>query len=178
MSTDGGVSRVRQNFHINSENGINKQINLELYSSYVYLSMAAYFDRDDVAHKGFSAYFKKASNEEREHADKFIKYQNERGGRVVLKDISAPPKDNWGSPLEAMQEALKLERTVNASLLELHRIATEANDAQFCDFLESEFLIEQVQAIKEISDHITNLMRVGPGLGEYMYDRTSMVQKD
>ena len=42
-----------------------------------------------------------------------------------------------------------------------------------CDFLEGEFLKEQVEAIKEIGDRVTNLKRVGPGLGEYMYDRES-----
>lgn len=171
-------SRVRQNFHVNAENGINKQINLELYASYVYLSMAAYFDRDDVAHKGFHDYFAKSSTEEREHAGKLIKYQNMRGGRVVFKEIPSPAKNDWGSPLEAMQEALKLEKSVNASLLDLHRIASEASDPQMCDFIETEFLLEQVKAIKEISDHITNLVRVGPGLGEYMYDRTTMVATD
>lgn len=50
--------------------------------------------------------------------------------------------------------------------------------SQLCDFLENEFLVEQVQAIKEIADHITNLRRVGPGLGEYMYDRESMADDD
>lgn len=176
MSSDA-VSRVRQNFSRECEEGINDQINMELYSSYVYLSMATYFDRDDVALKGFANYFKKASQEEREHGEKFIKYQNERGGRVVLKEIKAPGKDNWGSGLDAMQEALKLEKVVNESLLNLHAIATKMNDPQFCDFLETEFLIEQIKAIKEISDHITNLVRVGPGLGEYMYDRTSMLEE-
>ena len=50
--------------------------------------------------------------------------------------------------------------------------------AQLCDFIENEYLQEQVQAIKEISDHITNLKRVGPGLGEYMYDRETMKDDD
>ena len=45
---------------------------------------------------------------------------------------------------------------------------------QFMDFLEGEYLKEQVDAIKEISDHVTNLKRVGPGLGEYMYDKESL----
>jgi ferritin heavy chain len=49
---------------------------------------------------------------------------------------------------------------------------------QLCDFIENDFLLEQVQAIKELSDHITNLKRVGPGLGEYMYDRESMLDED
>lgn len=47
-----------------------------------------------------------------------------------------------------------------------------------CDFLESEYLKEQVEAIKEISDHITNLKRVGSGLGEYIYDKESMNDDD
>lgn len=81
------VSQARQNFHIDCEAAINKQINLELYSSYVYMSMATFFNRDDVALKGFHKYFKKASDEERGHAQKFIDYLNMRGGRLIFQDI-------------------------------------------------------------------------------------------
>lgn len=58
-------------------------------------------------------YFKKASDEEREHAMKFLKYQNKRGGRIILKDITAPEKKEWGTAEEAMNTALNLERDVN-----------------------------------------------------------------
>jgi len=58
-------------------------------------------------------------------------------------------------------------------LLELHGIASTHNDANFMDFLETEFLQEQVDAIKEIADHVTNLERVGEGLGVFIYDRWS-----
>lgn len=115
------TSLVRQNFHAESEAGINKQINLELYASYVYQSMAYYFERDDIAFPGFYKYFKHNSDEEREHAEKLMKYQNKRGGRVVLKDIQRPEKDEWGTPLQALQTALALEKNVNQSLLALHR---------------------------------------------------------
>lgn len=81
------TSLARQNYHADSEAAINRQINLELYSSYVYMSMATFFGRDDIALPGFHKYFKKASDEEREHAEKFIKYQNMRGGRVSFQDI-------------------------------------------------------------------------------------------
>ena len=81
------TSRVRQNFSAACEEGINKQINLELYASYVYMSMAYYFDRDDVAFDGFHKFFNKQSDEEREHAQKLMHYQNMRGGRVLLGDI-------------------------------------------------------------------------------------------
>ena len=167
-------SQPRQNFHLESEAGINRQINMELYASYCYQSMAFYFDRDDVALPGFSAFFKKSSDEEREHAEKLMKYQNKRGGRIVLQDIKKPDRDEWGSALDAMQVALSLEKSVNQSLLDLHKTADSHGDAQMCDFIESEYLEEQVNAIKEISDHITQLKRVGTGLGEYIYDRESI----
>lgn len=82
------VSRVRQNFAAASEEGVNQQINLELYASYVYMSMAYHFDRDDVALPGFHKFFRKMSDEEREHAEKLMKYQNSRGGKVILRDIT------------------------------------------------------------------------------------------
>lgn len=165
------LSQCRQNYHEESEAGVNKQINLELYASYVYQSMAFYFDRDDVALNGFCEYFKKASNEEREHAEKLMKFQNQRGGRIVLQDIKKPDQDEWVSGMNAMQCALSLEKTVNQSLLDLHKVADSHGDAQMCDWIESNYLTEQVEAIKEISDHITNLKRVGTGLGEYMFDK-------
>lgn len=171
MATPKNLSVVRQNFHEETEAGINRQINMELYASYVYQSMSMYFDRDDVALPGFSKLFKKNSDEEREHAEKFMKYQNSRGGRVVFRDVQKPEKDEWGTGLEALQTALDLEKRVNQSLLDLHGLAGSHNDPNFCDFIESEFLNEQVEAIKELGDLITKAKRAGPGLGEYLFDK-------
>jgi len=168
------VSQCRQNYHQDSEAGINRQINMELYASYTYQSMSLYFDRDDVALPGFAKFFKASSDEEREHAEKLMAYQNKRGGRIVLQDIKKPSNDEWGNGLEAMQVALQLEKSVNQSLLDLHKIAGGHEDAQLCDFIESEYLEEQVKAIKEISDHVTQLKRVGQGLGEYIYDKETL----
>lgn len=168
------VSKPRQNYHAEAESGVNKQINLELYACYCYQSMAWYFDRDDVALPGFHKYFKKASDEEREHAEKLMKFQNQRGGRIVLSDIKRPDNDEWGSGLDAMEVALNLEKNVNQSLLDLHKVAEKHGDSQMCDWIESHYLTEQVEAIKEISDYIANLKRVGPGLGEYMFDKETL----
>jgi len=164
------ASVVRQNYHQECEAGINKQVNMELHAHYVYLSMSLYFDRDDVALPGFSKYFKKASAEESEHAEKFMKFQNSRGGRVVLKDIPRPENDEWGSPLDAMKAALELEKTVNQSIIDLHALAGVKEDGNMTDFLEG-FLEEQVEGIKAIADLVTRIMRAGPGLGEIMMDK-------
>jgi len=168
------ASQVRQNYHSDCEAGVNKQINMELYASYVYLSMAHYFERDDVALNGFSKFFKKSSDEEREHAEKLMKFQNQRGGRIVLQDVQKPSVEEWGTGLNAIQAALDLEKTVNQALLDLHKVANEHGDANMCDFLETHYLTEQVEAIKELADHVTNLKRVGPGMGEYLYDKETM----
>jgi len=165
------VSKVKQNFHSETESLINKQINMELYASYVYLSMSTYFAREDIALHGFAKRFREASHEEREHAEKLIDYQNMRGGRVVFKEIAKPSADEWGSALEATEATLELEKTVNASLLAMHKAADERNDAQFTDFLEGEYLKEQVEASKEIADLITKMKRAGDGLGLHIIDK-------
>ena len=74
-------------------------------------------------------------NKERGHAEKLMKYQNKRGGRIVLQAIQKPDRDEWGTGLEALEAALALEKTVNQSLLDLHGIASSHNDAQVSGFV-------------------------------------------
>nr|XP_035121227.1 ferritin heavy chain-like isoform X2 [Callithrix jacchus] len=179
--TTASPSQVRQNYHQDSEAAINHQINLELYASYVYLSMSYYFDRDDVALKNFAKYFLHQSHEEREHAEKLMKLQNQRGGRIFLQDIKKPDHDDWESGLNAMECALHLEKNVNQSLLELHKLATDKNDPHLCDFIEMHYLNEQVKSIKELGDHVTNLHKMGApqsGLAEYLFDKHTLGDSD
>ena len=181
------MSKVKQNFHSDSEALINKQINMELYASYVYLSMvifllckilnfnimfqSSYFARDDIALLGFSKRFREASHEEKEHAELLIDYQNMRGGRVVFREIAKPTCDEWGTALEAIEASLELEKTVNESLLNMHKMADSHADAQLTDFIEGTYLKEQVEAIKEIGDLVTKMKRAGDGLGLHIIDK-------
>ena len=89
-----------------------------------------YFERTDKALPGFAKYFRKAAHEEMEHAEKFMKFQMMRGGKIVLEDIKAPAKQEWGCGRDAMQAALELERTVNDALLKLHKVADGHGDFQ------------------------------------------------
>merc|ERR1712209_17122 len=157
LAEDMAVSKIRTNFHPNSEAMINKQINMELHASYVYMSMAAYFDRDDVALHGF--------------AMRFIKYQNMRGGRVVFQDIAKAKTDEWTSALNAIEASLDLEKKVHEALLDLHKVADSHGDAQLTDFIEGEYLKEQVEAQKEIGDLITKMKRAGDALGLHIIDK-------
>jgi len=162
---------IRINYHEDNEGLVNRQINLELYASYVYMALAHHFDRSDVALKGHHKFFKKMADEENEHAQKFMAYQNKRGGTIVLLDVQKPAQQSWGSALEAHEAALQLEKDIYNALLELHAYASKHNDPHLTNYLEEEFLDEQVKSIKEYGEHITNLKRVGPGLGEYIFDK-------
>jgi len=97
---------------------------------------------------------------------------NKRGGRVVLADVKKPAQDEWGNGLASLQTALDLEKSVNQSLLDLHALASKNTDPHLTNYLEEEFLDEQVEDIKKIGDLITRLKRAGPeGLGEYIFDK-------
>ncbi|XP_037052643.1 ferritin heavy chain-like [Peromyscus leucopus] len=179
--TTASPSLVCQNYHQDSEAAINHQINLELYASYVYLSMSCYFDRDDVALSNFARYFLHQSHEEREHAEQLMKLQNQRGGRIFLQDIKKPERDDWENGLNAMECALHLEKSVSQSLLELHKLAADKNDPHLCDFIETHHLNEQAKSIKELGGHVTTLRKMGApeaGLAEYVFDKLTLARSD
>lgn len=167
-------SFARQRFSQASEAGINEQINVEYNNSYIYHSLAAYFDRDNVALPGLAKFFRQSALEEREHAETFMRYQNTRGGRVKLQSILAPQTEfdhpEKGDALYAMELALCLEKLTNEKLLALHKVAEEANDPQMTDFIEGNFLEEQVEAIKQVSEYVAQLRRVGKGHGVFHFD--------
>ncbi|XP_034045822.1 ferritin, middle subunit [Thalassophryne amazonica] len=170
-------SLVRQNFHRECEAAVNRMINMELFASYTYTSMAFFFSRDDVARPGFCHFFKENSEEEREHAEKLLSFQTKRGGRIFLQDVKKPERDEWGSGLEAMQCALQLEKNIYEALLNLHKLASEHADPHLCDFLETHYLNEQVEAIKKLGDYITNLTRMDAKnnkLAEYLFDKHTL----
>lgn len=169
------ASLARQKFTDQSEAALNEQINVEYNVSYVYHAMYAYFDRDNVALKGLAKFFKESSEEEREHAEKFMEYQNKRGGKVKLQSILMPLSEfdhaEKGDALYAMELALSLEKLTNEKLLNLHAVATRNNDVQLADFVENEYLQEQVEAIKKISEYVAQLRRVDKGHGVWHFDQ-------
>lgn len=175
VPTAPGLSIARQKYDDDCESAINEQINVEYNNSYIYHALFAYFDRDNVALKGLAKFFKESSEEERVHAEKLMEYQNKRGGRVKLQLICRPPSEfdhpEKGDALYAMELALCLEKLTNEKLLNLHSVADRCNDAQLTDFIESEFLEEQVDAIKKISEYVARLRRVGKGHGVWHFDQ-------
>merc|ERR1712107_402034 len=87
------MSKIRQNYHEDCEALINKQINMEFYASYVYLSMSSFFNRDDQALHGFADHFKKESNDERAHGMKLMGTRPR--GAVALSSRTSPSRPRW-----------------------------------------------------------------------------------
>jgi len=169
-------SLARQKYTNDCEAAINEQINVEYNVSYVYHALYAYFDRDNVALRGIAKFFKESSEEERGHAEKFMEYQNKRGGKVKLQSIVMPLSEfdhaEKGDALYAMELALSLEKLTNEKLLNLHAVAGRSNDPNLADFVENEFLTEQVEAINKISKYVAQLRRVGKGHGVWHFDQS------
>ena len=168
------------NWHKDCEDIINKQIGVEYWASYQYHLMWSYFDKSDVSLKNIADFFKKSSLEEREHAHKFMEYQNMRGGEVKLNGvleaslgyINKGPNSLIKNVLESFKKALDMEQIVYKNLLELHKIGDKCNDPQFTDFIEGEYLEEQVNAMNEITRYITQLELIGDdGHGVWNFDK-------
>jgi len=152
------------------EDKINLQINAELQAGYSYLALSQYFSRSDVALPNIAKFFEKSSDEEMQHAKNFIEYQNKRAGTCVFTNINAynVPKDGITAEC-AFKKALEWEENIQKMLIELHD--SGENDPHLQDYIASNFLDEQVQAIHMLNCKITKLKRVGDKVGLYMFDR-------
>ncbi|XP_067118268.1 ferritin heavy chain-like [Centruroides vittatus] len=168
------VKPSKNHYHLHGQclTGLRNQIDEEMHASLAYMGMSAYFDNNKVGRKGFAKYFLENSKEEREHAQKLIDYINRRGGEMGAFNIKMPSNYTWRSGLDAMEEALRLEESVNNKLHHLHGLAERpCKDPHLMDFLENEYLTEQVESIDEINTYVTKLRRMDSGMGEYLIDR-------
>jgi ferritin len=107
------------------EQALNKQINMELASAYVYLSMCAYFEDQNLP--GFASWMKHQAEEEVEHAMRLFGFVNDRGGRVQLEPIAGPPNE-FDSPLACFKLAYEHECKVSASIHEIYALAGKESD--------------------------------------------------
>ncbi len=147
---------------------LNEQVNAELYSAYLYLSMEAYFH--DAALAGFANWMRIQTQEEVVHAMKIYDYVVERGGRVVLKAI-ARPQVTWKSPLDAFKAAYKHEQKVTGLINGLVDLAIKEKDYATNSFLQW-FVDEQVEEEASAGDIVQKLKLVerAPG-GLFMLDK-------
>jgi ferritin len=150
------------------EKQINYQINRELYSAYLYLSMSSYLEDKGLA--GMANFMKVQAEEENFHAMKFFNYLVERGGRVVLDAIEKPPVE-FDSPQAVFTESLKHEKIVTDLINKLMDLAIEVNDHAARSFL-NWYVDEQVEEEDSFQSIIDKLDLVGgKGHGLLMLDK-------
>lgn len=147
---------------------LNKQLNAELYSSYLYLSMSAYFQSVNLS--GFANWMRVQAQEELAHAMKFYDYVNERGGRVVLPAVDEPPSE-WDSPLAVFEHVYEHEQKVTGLINKLVDLAVKARDHATNNFLQW-FVSEQVEEEASADEVVQKLKLVGDDpSGLFMIDR-------
>jgi ferritin len=123
------------------QEAFNQQINEEIFSSYLYLSMSAYFESVNL--KGFAGWMRVQAQEELVHAMKFFSFIHERGGRVALKALKAPETE-WPSPRGAFEAVLKHEQYITGRINDLVALAAKESDNASAVFLQW-FVTEQVE---------------------------------
>jgi ferritin len=150
------------------EAAFNKQLNFELFSSYLYLSMSAYFEAESF--KGMAAWMRTQAQEEVGHGMRFYKFIIDRNGRVTLTQIEAP-KTQWSSPLEAFEDAYKHECKVTAAINDEMNLSLSEKDHAAHTFLE--WLInEQVEEEATVLTIVDQLKLVGDnGMALYLIDQ-------
>lgn len=147
---------------------INDQINAELYSSYLYLAMAGFYESINLV--GFAHWMRVQAQEELIHAMLFYTYQNERGGRVALQTIEAPPVE-WPNPAKPFEDAYHHETLVTARINNLVTMAMEERDHATVTYLDW-FVKEQVEE-ESAADKVVKQLKLigGEGNGLFLIDR-------
>lgn len=149
------------------EEALNKQLNAELFSSFLYLSMSADFHSKNFT--GFAAWLELQAKEENEHAMKFYRYILERGGKIKLLTIDAP-KDEWQTPLDAFTDAYEHEKKVTGMIHKLLEIAIEEKDYATQEMLQW-FVKEQVEEEAQTFQIVEQLKMIGDSKnGWFMLD--------
>lgn len=147
---------------------INAQINAEYYSSYLYLSMAAWSEEQNLP--GFGNWFRMQVEEEMIHATKLFDYVLERGSRVTLTAIDAPETE-WASPKAVFEATLKHEQYVTSLINKLVDLALAESDHATNTFLQW-FVTEQVEEESNADAILRTLHRMGDAAGAlYMLDK-------
>jgi ferritin len=150
------------------EEALNGQVNAEMYSAYLYLSMESYFRSLNL--NGFANWMRVQTQEEMMHAMKIYDFINERGGRVILKAIKGPPT-KWESPLVVFKAVYAHEQKVTGLINKLVDLAVKEKDHATNTFLQW-FVNEQVEEESSADGIVQQLkmMKNTPG-GMFMFDR-------
>lgn len=143
--------------HDKLKNAVNTQINAELFSSYLYLAMSAWFEKKSL--KGFASWMKIQAQEELCHAMILYNYVVERGGIVTL-DVIDKPQQEWSDSLEVFEHVYRHEQLVTSLINDLMNLAIDERDHACTAFLQW-FVTEQVEEEAAADEIVAKLKLIG-----------------
>ncbi len=150
------------------QDAFNKHINVELYSSYLYLSMSSHFESKNL--KGMASWMRLQAREEMAHAVKFIDFIHEKGGKVLLAALDAP-ENEWSSPTAVFEHVYKHECHISQLINDLANVAISEKDHAANSFLQW-FITEQVEEEASALENLEKLKLVGDnGVALFMIDK-------
>lgn len=150
------------------EEALNAQINAEMWSAYLYLSMAAYCH--SIGQPGMASWFEVQFKEEQDHAKILFNYVNSRNGRVELRPIDAVPLE-WNGVLDVFESTLAHEQKVTSLINDLYALTHEQNDFATQSMLKW-FIDEQIEEEETAQTIIDNIKMIKDnGYGIYMLDK-------
>ena len=144
---------------------LNRHVQVEVFSSYLYLAMAAWCEAK--AWKGFARWLRVQSDEELAHAKKSLDFLLARGGEAKLGALEAPPS-TWASPIDLFERVLEHERKVTAFVNDLSGTAQQEKDRAAEVFLQW-FVSEQVEEEARVVEILDRLRMVGDRPGAALY---------
>ena len=175
------MERIRRLTHIRSpsmnlkpsiEESLNDQIRDEFYASYLYLSMSAWFEDQNLP--GFAHWMRVQSEEEQAHAQRLFDFVLSRRARVLLRPIDQPPHE-FESPLDAVQQAFSHEQEVTQKINRLYELAQQEND--YATHVELQwFITEQVEE-EDSADQLVERVRIASDDGGALLLLDSQLQQ-
>ncbi|KAF7237859.1 hypothetical protein EG68_11101 [Paragonimus skrjabini miyazakii] len=166
---------TRVNYTEESEQAVNKAIQLHKQAAHTYDHLAATCASEEISMPGFCKFFRLCSRRQRRLAEHWINYQTLRGGKVhipevkPLEDVSDLHKQKIDSLVEI---ALEVEKKFEHHLRQLHRIALSTDDIAMREYIEKKLTLPQLHVIKMMANHVNGLRVSG---NDYLYDRTTMM---
>ena len=151
--------------HKSIEDALNTQINLEQYSSQLYVAMSAHCDSKSF--RGFGHWLRVQAQEETAHAMKLVTFVLDRGGQLELKPLPAPPKD-FGSIIQVFEKILEHEKSITTSINALFELSRQQKDYA-SEITLQWYVTEQVEEEANVGQIVEQLRAVGEKGGGIWY---------
>ncbi|KAM7225749.1 hypothetical protein CapIbe_023726, partial [Capra ibex] len=162
------------------EAAASRLIRLHLEVSSTYLSVSVYFEGSGTAMNGVGRFFRVLAKEKQEGAQLLLKMRKSWGDGALVQSGQMLSPEKWNTSVDAMEDAVALEKSLNQALLDLHSLGRARADVQLCEFLERRFLEEEMMLLEKMGDHLANLRKITSleaglqaGVAEYLFEKLS-----